>query len=191
MTMSDISYVTVCYCFFTLLLNFCNKITCCAVVFTLLALTLNFIALFYGSKKAIIAILLCVSVSYIMLYNRSYYMYGKAINGLIMISLVSILVSSCMGLMLFSKLCFTCSGPVGHSISLLMYAIVDGCIMGIFLINKWPTHKVYFIFLKEMACKSMAIGVVYGVLLLVAYWRNLGYQKWTRSIGYTPRFMLK
>lgn len=144
---------------FTYLLNFFNKIAECSLVFVFLALTVNIIAETFGKQKAMRAIVLCIVVSFGLLWNLNYYIDGRVINGLVLASLLSVLLSTYCGMSLFLKLKsahnFYNSFYVRNFISLTVCAIVDGVVMAGFFINQFSASRVLLIFFKEVSFKCI------------------------------------
>ncbi|ROT47385.1 hypothetical protein EDM02_03040 [Candidatus Cardinium hertigii] len=158
---------------FTLSINFSIKIVYCALCSTFLALTVNCLSALWGSKKATLSVIGCVGITFCTLYDMQYHMYGKPIQGLITISLLSICISSCMGLKIFLKLKTRYSFPVSNIISSCVYAFVDGFIMAIFFINKFPIHSVFAKFYQEIAYKGIFGLAVYLLLLVLFYFKRI------------------
>ncbi len=161
----------------TLLLNFYTTIAGCSLVFTFLALTLNAISALQGTKKAMRSIILSVSISLALLWNLKYYINGELINGLVLASLLSVLVSSYLGLSLFSRLKIRYNFYVSNFISLVVYALVDGAVMSLFFINIFPVNKVLSIFAYEVAYKC-----VYGLLACVCLFAISCVQKQFKTV---------
>lgn len=147
---------------FTLCINFTKKIVCCALLFTCLIFILNCIAKCHGSKKATISMVFCTTTTLGLLYNKSYCIIaGKPISGLIVASLCAILIASYIGLKLFVKLEASYGFAVSNGMSLLIAALVDHLLMGIFFIGKLPMHKIWLIVYREAAYTYLFAVVVY------------------------------
>jgi len=157
---------------FTLLLNFYTKISDCSLMFTFLALTLNAISALHGTKKAINSIILSVIISFALMWNLKYYIHGELINGLVLASLLSVLVSSYIGLNLLSRLRVKYNSYVSNFISLLAYAIIDGAVMSLFFINIFSLNRVVSIFTYEVAYKSVYALMACLCLFVVSYLRK-------------------
>lgn len=154
---------------FTFLLNFYTKISECSLMFTFLACTLNGISLLYGTKRALKTIILSVSISFALLWNLKYYIYGELINGLVFASLLSVIVSSYIGLNLFSRLKLKYNFYVSNFISLLLYAVVDGIVMSLFFINIFSVNRVFSIFSYEVAYKCVYALVACVCMIVLSY----------------------
>lgn len=154
---------------FTLLLNFYNQISDCSLMFTFLALTLNTISAWHGTKKAINSIILSVIISFALMWNLKYYINGELINGLVLASLLSVLVSSYVGLNLVSRLRIKYNSYVSNFISLLAYALVDGVVMSLFFINIFSLNRVVSIFTYEVAYKCIYAFIACICLFVASY----------------------
>jgi len=152
---------------FTLLLNFYTKISECSLIFTFMALTLNMVSFLHGTKKAMKSIILAVIISFALMWNLKYYIQGELINGLVFASLLSVLISSYVGLNLFSKLELKYNFYIRNFVSLVAYALVDGAVMSLFFINIFSINRVVSIFTYEVAykCVYAFIACVCGVVI--------------------------
>ena len=140
---------------FCLLLNYCNKISDCSLIFTCLAFLLNNISERYGKNKAIVSVIIAAVISFTFTYGMEYRIHGELINGLVIGSLLSLLVSSYAGLSILSKLKDKYDYYVRNFISLVVYALIDGLVMALFFFNIYSTDRVFTIFYKEVGYKCM------------------------------------
>ena len=143
-----------------------------SLMFTFLALTLNTISAWHGTKKAINSIILSVIISFALMWNLKYYINGELINGLVLASLLSVLVSSYVGLNLVSRLRIKYNSYVSNFISLLAYALVDGVVMSLFFINIFSLNRVVSIFTYEVAYKCIYAFIVCLCLFVASYLRK-------------------
>ena len=157
---------------FTLLLNFYTKISDCSLMFTFLALTLNIISELHGIKKAINSIILSVVISFALMWNLKYYIHDELINGLVLASLLSVLVSSYVGLNLLSRLRIKHNFYVSNFVSLAAYALADGIVMSLFFINIFSLNRVVSIFTYEVAYKCIYAFIVCLCLFVASYLRK-------------------
>ena len=153
----------------TLMLNFYIKISDCSLVFTFLAISLNVIGELYGNDKAMRSLVLSIFVSLASQWNLKYYIHGELINGLVIASFISVLVSAFIGLNVLSKLRFKYNFYVRSLLSLITYAIVDGAVMGVFFANKYYINKVVHIFAQEVAYKSFYGFIACASMLMISY----------------------
>ncbi|ABV76354.1 hypothetical protein RPO_04225 [Rickettsia rickettsii str. Arizona] len=152
---------------FIYLLNCFNKISQCSLVFVFLAITTNIISELYGRKRALIAVALCIIVSFGLLWNFNYYIHGRVIKGVVFASFVSVLLSTYCSTSIFSQLKPRCSLNTRNFASLIMCAVVDGIVMSGFFVNVFSTSKVLSIFYKEVLYKCAYSLTVYICIFLV------------------------
>ncbi|WP_341748122.1 VUT family protein [Candidatus Tisiphia endosymbiont of Dascillus cervinus] len=154
---------------FTYSLNLFNKISQCSLVFVFLAVTANIISELYGRKKAWIAVTLCIIVSFCLLWDFNYYIHGRVINGIILVSFVSILLSTYCSTSVFVQLKSTCSLNTRNFAGLMMGAVVDGIVMSGFFVNIFSTSRVLSMFLKEVLFKCAYSLTVYICIFLGSF----------------------
>ena len=154
---------------FTSLINCYAKISECYLIFTFLDLTLNTISSLHGTKKAMKSIIFSVIISFALLWNLKYYIQGELISGLVFASLLSVLVSSYVGLNLFSRLKLKYNFYVSNFISLLVYAIVDGAVMSLFFMNIFSVNRVFSIFAYEVTYQCVYGFSACVCLFVVSY----------------------
>src|SRR5271154_4712519 len=80
-------------CALTYLLNFCTAIYQCALVFTIIAITINAITFLYGKSKSLKGLAFAIMISFVLLWKLPYYIDGKIINGLVFASFSSLMTS--------------------------------------------------------------------------------------------------
>lgn len=153
-------------CSFTYLINFYNKIYQCSAVFVLMIFVLNIINHLYGIKKALMSIGISIIISFALLWNADYHIYGKIIDGLIAASLGSVFISTFVGIILFSGLKNIMSFPMQNFTTISLCAVIDGILMISFFINKFSLERVFTVFVKEVGYKCV-YGVVITVLLMI------------------------
>lgn len=154
---------------FTYSLSLFNKISQCSLVFVFLAVTANIISELYGRKKAWIAVTLCIIVSFCLLWDFNYYIHGRVINGIILVSFVSILFSTYCSTSVFVQLKSTCSLNTRNFAGLMMGAVVDGIVMSGFFVNIFSTSRVLSMFLKEVLFKCAYSLTVYICIFLGSF----------------------
>lgn len=154
---------------FTYSLNLFNKLSQCSLVFMFLAVTANIISELYGRKKAWIAVTLCIIVSFCLLWEFNYYIHGRVINGIILVSFVSILLSTYCSTSVFVQLKSTCSLNTRNFAGLMMGAVVDGIVMSGFFVNIFSISRVLSMFLKEVLFKCAYSLTVYICIFLGSF----------------------
>ncbi len=154
---------------FTYSLNLFNKISQCSLVFVFLAITANIISELYGRKKPWIAITLSIIVSFCLLRDFNYYIHGRVINGIILVSFVSILLSIYCSTSIFVQLKSTCSLNTRNFAGLMMGVVVDGIVMSGFFVNIFSTSRVLSMFLKEVLFKCAYSLTVYICIFLGSF----------------------
>lgn len=156
-------------CTFVYLLNFFNKISECSLVFILLAFTTNIIAELYGKKISLMGLLAGIVISSCLLWNFNYYIHSIVIQGLVLASFASLLVSIYFStsVLLYLKLKFSFNAR--NFISLAIASIVDGIIMSGFFINKFSGHRVIAIFCEEILFKCLYSLLIYSIIFFAVY----------------------
>ena len=154
---------------FTYSLNLFNKISQCSLVFVFLAITANIISELYGRKKALIAVTLSIIVNFCLLWDFNYYVHGCVINGIILVSFVSILLSTYCSTSIFVQLKSTCSLNTRNFAGLMTGAVVDGIVISGLLVNILSTSRVLSIFLKEVLFKCAYSLTVYICIFLGSF----------------------
>ncbi len=150
------------YTLFTILLgtitysiNCFNKVFQCSLTFVLLSLTTIIISELYGRKKALSAVALCVVVSFIVLWDFSYYIHSRIVNGVVIASFISILLSTYCSVSMLLRLKPAYSLGVRSFVSSMVGSVVDGIMMSGFLVNVFPVSVVFSIFYRETLFKCI------------------------------------
>lgn len=148
-------------CTLAYLLNYCVAIYQCAAVFTAIAIIVNASTSIYGGTKAIRGLAIALITSFSLLLKLPYYIDGKMINGLILASFSSIMISIYWSTAIFQKIQRKFSFAKANFISLSLGAIIDGSVMGIFFIinNHFTSSRITEIFVKEVSFK-----IIYGFI---------------------------
>ena len=159
---------TLLLCALTYLLNFCTAIYQCALVFTIIAITANAITFTCGKSKSLKGIAFAIVISFALLLQLPYYIDGKIVNGLIFASFSSLMISIYWSTSVFQKLTRKFSIVISNALSLIIAAIIDGFIMGLFFtLNKQFSYsRVLDIFSRELSYK-MLYGFVASVIIFV------------------------
>ena len=91
-------------CALTYLLNFCTAIYQCALIFTIIATTINTVTFLYGKSKSLKGLAFAIMISFVLLWKLPYYIDGKIINGLVLASFTSVMISIYWSATIFQKL---------------------------------------------------------------------------------------
>jgi hypothetical protein len=158
-------------CALSYLLNHCLAIYQCAVVFTAIAIIVNASTSIYGRAKTIKGLATALIMSFALLWKLPYYIDGKIMNGLVLASFISVMISLYWSTLIFQKIQSNFSFVKSNFISLLFAFIVDGFVMGVFFVinNNFTYARIIEIFAKEVSFK-----VLYGFIAsaLIAFTLN-------------------
>lgn len=157
-------------CTLTYLLNYCASIYQCALVFSIIAAVLNVITHVKNKELALKTLAIAVTVSFLLLWRMPYYIDGKLINGLVVASFMSLMISMYWSTIYFKKLCEQVTIGKANFLSLGLAAIIDGMIMGVFFVinNNFSYARILDIFIKEVSYK-MLYGVVTSMAIAQAF----------------------
>ena len=154
---------------FTALLNVSNILTFCSFIYVLVVLTANLMSEIYGKKKTIQAVILCVVINVVLLWNSKYYINNIDISIILFSSLLSVLLSTYCGVNVFLKLKPAYNLHIRSFISLILCSVIDCAIMAGFLLSKFPAYNVLFIFVQDIMFKFLYSLAISFCLLLVFY----------------------
>lgn len=159
--------ITLLLCVLTYLLNHCTKIAECSLVFTIIAIVVNTITFIYDRLKSLIGLGFAIVISFILLWKLTYYINGYIVNGLVFASFSSLMISCCFSTSAFLKFRNSFSFVVSNALSLIIAAIIDGLIMGLFFAinNNFSYSRILIIFNTELSYK-MFYGFLASVILL-------------------------
>lgn len=151
------------------LINLFHHSRICAFVYVLLALTANFMVELYGKKNTLLTIAICILVNAPLLSNIKYHINGTTIDGILLGSFLSIIISIFCGLSLFSSLKFSYNFHIKNFASLLLCSVIDSTIIAGFLLSKLPMDKVILIFTYDIAFKFSYSLTISFCLWLISY----------------------
>lgn len=156
-------------CILTYLLNCCTLIYQCALAFIIIAITMNATTSVYGKSKALRGLAFAIAISFVLLWELPYYIDGKMINGIVVASFTSLMISMYWSVFVFQKLRSKFSAMASNALSFAAGTIIDGLIMGLFFIanNNFSYEKILDIFMKECSYK-LTYGLVASVILAIA-----------------------
>lgn len=147
-------------------LNCFNKVWQCAFIFVLVSILTNFIAFSYNAKKAVQTVCFSTFISLILSLNKTYFIYGKPIEGLFLVAYFSVLVSCALSAILFSFLTKHKGISLFFSsfLSILLAIVLDGFVMAGFFTSLYSPARVVDIFVREVGFKLGYAGIIYGIL---------------------------
>ena len=159
---------TLLLCALAYLLNFCTAIYQCALIFTIIAITANAVTFTYGKSKSLKGLAVAIVISFALLLQLPYYIDGKIVNGLVFASFSSLMISMYWSTYVFQKLTSRLSLVMSNALSLIIAAIIDGFIMGLFFtLNKQFSYsRILDIFSRELSYK-MLYGFVASAIIFV------------------------
>lgn len=152
---------TILLCLLVYSLNICTAIYQCALVFTLIATIVNFLTFVYDKAKSLRCLIFAAIISFIFSYQIHYYIDGKIVNNLILVSLLSLTISISCATSLIEKLNFKYYINIPNYTFLVVAGFLDSVIMSIFLLNN---ERVLNIFTEETLYKIFYSFVLSCVL---------------------------
>ena len=157
---------TLLLCILTYLLNYCTTIYGCALVFTIIAIAVNSTTVLYGRFKGLIGLGFAVVISFALLWKLPYYIDGRLVNGLVVASFSSLIISLYFAVSAFARFYSRFGFVIANALSLGIAAIIDGFIMGLFFVinNNFSYAKIMDIFNKELSYK-MFYGALASILI--------------------------
>ena len=160
---------TLLLCILTYLLNYCTTIYGCALVFTIIAIAVNATTVLYGRFKGLIGLGFAVVISFALLWKLPYYIDGRLVNGLVVASFSSLMVSLYFSVSAFAKFYSRFGFVIANALSLCIAAIIDGFIMRLFFTvnNNFSYARIMDIFNKELSYKIL-YGLLASAIIFVA-----------------------
>ena len=152
---------TLLLCILTYLLNYCTAIYGCALVFTIIAITVNATTVLYGRFKGLIGLSFAAIISFALLWKLPYYIDGSLVNGLVIASFSSLIVSLYFSSSALTRFYSRFGFVITNALSLGIAAIIDGFIMGLFFVinNNFSYARIMDTFNRELSYK-----ILYGLL---------------------------
>ena len=156
-------------CALTYLLNYCTTIYQCALVFTIIAITVNAKTVPYGRFKGLIGLASAIIVSFALLWKLQYYIDGCLVNGLVVASFSSLITSLYFSVSAFARFYSRFGFVIANALSLAIAAIIDGCVMSLFFVinNNFSYARIMDIFSRELSYK-MFYGVLASAIIFAA-----------------------
>lgn len=152
-------------CILTFLLNYYTIIYQCALIFTIITIVINISTSIYGKLKTLKGLAFALMVSFCLLWKSFYYIDGKIINGMILVSFISLMISMYWSTTIFSEIQGSFfSFAKSNFISLWIGTIIDEFIMGMFFVMNSNFSYIRFenIFIREVSYK-----IIYGLIASV------------------------
>jgi len=152
---------TLLLCILTYLLNYCTAIYGCALVFTIIVITVNATTVLYGRFKGLIGLSFAAIISFALLWKLPYYIDGSLVNGLVIASFSSLIVSLYFSSSALTRFYSRFGFVIANALSLGIAAIIDGFIMGLFFVinNNFSYARIMDTFNRELSYKMF-----YGIL---------------------------
>ena len=152
---------TLMLCILTYLLNYCTAIYGCALVFTIIVITVNATTVLYGRFKGLIGLSFAAIISFALLWKLPYYIDGSLVNGLVIASFSSLIVSLYFSSSALTRFYSRFGFVITNALSLGIAAIIDGFIMGLFFVinNNFSYARIMYTFNRELSYKMF-----YGIL---------------------------
>ena len=160
---------TLLLCILTYLLNYCTAIYGCALIFTAIAITVNTVTAARGRFKSLTALGLAIIISFALLWKIPYYIDGRLVNGLVVASFSSLMVSLYFSVSAFAKFYSRFGFVIANALSLCIAAIIDGFIMRLFFTinNNFSYARIMDIFNRELSYKIL-YGLLASAIIFVA-----------------------
>ena len=157
---------TLLLCILTYLLNYCTTIYQCALVFTIIAITVNVMTTMGGRFKSLTGLVSAIIISFTLLWKLPYYIDGRLVNGLVVASFSSLITSLYFSVSAFTRFYSRFGFVIANSLSLAIAAIIDGFIMSLFFVinNNFSYARIMDIFSRELSYK-MFYGVLASILI--------------------------
>ena len=157
-------------CTLTYLLNYCKAISECALLFTMITITVNMITFTCGKSRSFKALGLVIILSVTLLMKLPYYIDGHLVNGLVFVSLSSLMVSLYCSTLAFQRFRGRFNFVVSNALSLMIAATIDGMFMSLFFaVNNHFSHlRVLDILVRELSYK-MLYGFIASAIIFVAF----------------------
>ena len=152
---------TLLLCILTYLLNYCTAIYGCALVFTIIVITVNATTVLYGRFKGLIGLSFAAIISFALLWKLPYYIDGSLVNSLVIASFSSLIVSLYFSSSALTRFYSRFGFVITNALSLGIAAIIDGFIMGLFFVinNNFSYARIMDTFNRELSYKMF-----YGIL---------------------------
>ena len=157
-------------CALTYLLNYCTAISECALVFTMITITVNLITFTCSKSKGLKGLAFAIVVSFTLLMQLPYYIDGSIVKGLIFASLSSLMISLYWSTSALQKFSSKFSFVVSNTLSLIIAAIIDGILMSLFFaVNKNFSYlRILDIFSRELSYKIL-YGFFASIIIFAAF----------------------
>ena len=152
---------TLLLCILTYLLNYCTTIYQCALVFTIIAITVNVMTAMGGRFKSLTGLVSAIIISSALLWKLPYYIDGRLVNGLVVASFSSLIISLYFSTSALTRFYSRFGFVIANALSLGIAAIIDGFIMRLFFtIN----HNFSYARIMDIFNRELSYKILYGLL---------------------------
>ena len=152
---------TLLLCILTYLLNYCTTMYGCALVFTIIAIAVNATTVLYGRFKGLIGLSFAAIISFALLWKLPYYIDGRLVNGLVVASFSSLIISLYFSTSALTRFYSRFGFVIANALSLGIAAIIDGFIMRLFFtIN----HNFSYARIMDIFNRELSYKILYGLL---------------------------
>jgi len=123
-----------------------------------------------GRFKSLTALSFAIIISFALLWKLPYYIDGRIVNGLVVASFSSLMISLYFSTTAFLKLRSRFDFVVANALSLIVAALMDGFVMGLFFAinNNFAYSRILDIFSRELSYKMfygfLASAIIFAVL---------------------------
>jgi hypothetical protein len=114
-----------------------------------------------GRFKSLTGLVSAIIINFALLWKIPYYIDGRLVNGLVVASFSSLIISLYFSVSAFARFYSRFGFVVTNGLALIIAAIIDGFVMGLFFTinNNFTYSRMLDIFSRELAYKTF-----YGVL---------------------------
>lgn len=157
-------------CSLTYLLNCCTAIYQCALIFTIIVITINTTTAICGRFKSLIGLVIAIVISFVLLWKIPYYIDGHIVNGLVLASFLSLMISLYWSTFALKRFYSQFSFVVSNALSLIIAALIDGLIMTLFFVfnNNFTYSRILDIFSRELSYKIF-YGFLASIIIFAAF----------------------
>jgi hypothetical protein len=152
------------------LLNYSKSVYQCSLIFVTLASTISGTTAIWGRFKSLMGLGLAIVTSLTLLWKLPYYIDGRLVNGLVVASFSSLIISLYLSTSAFTRFYSRFGFVMANVLSLGVAAIIDGLMMSLFFImnDNLSYQKIMDIFSRELSCKII-YGLIFSVIIFTAF----------------------
>jgi len=157
----------------TNIINLCHTMALCSFIYILLAFTANLICELSDKRTTIQLLIICILANAPFLFNINYYINGNKIDGILVSSFISMIITIYCGTYILSKFKSVCTFHLRNLVSLIICSLIDSTCMSLFLLlSPLPTNKIIFIFLYDLSFKFFYSLLFFGFTCSI-YLKNI------------------